>query len=138
MDLPRFFWLNDDCAAHPNSSKPNTDDRARIIFGWRRRSNVMTTVTTRIGKVMANNQRRQEHFAQTTFGIIAPDQDTEKVLIEKYRHEERSREIEEAWKGHLSILQRYVCDLLLENQQLRMKLVAANEPERRQENAGNL
>ena len=97
----------------------------------------MTTVTTRIGGVMAN-QRRQENFAQTTFGAIAPDQSTEKLLIERHRHEEWAQELEEAWQGHLATLQRYVCDLLLENQQLRMKLVAANEPRRRHGTAANL
>jgi hypothetical protein len=97
----------------------------------------MTTVTTRIGEVIAN-QRRQEHFAQTTFGVIAPDQGTEKAFNGRHRHKEWAQEIEEAWQGHLSTLQRYVCDLLVENQQLRMRLVAANEPERRNGTAGSI
>ena len=97
----------------------------------------MTTVTTHMGDVMAN-QTRQEHFAQTTFGVISPDQSTEKAFIERHRHEEWAQEIEEAWQGHLATLQRYVCDLLLENQQLRMTLTTANQPERRRGDVGSL
>jgi hypothetical protein len=48
------------------------------------------------------------------------------------------RRIEEAWQGHLATLQQCVCELLLKNQQLRMALIAANEPEQGYENAGNL
>jgi hypothetical protein len=97
----------------------------------------MTTVTIRIGDVVAT-QRRQEHFAQTNSGVIAPEQSTERALIERHGHEEWTQRIEEAWQGHLAALQQYVCELLLRNQQLRMALVAVDEPERGREDASNL
>ncbi len=93
----------------------------------------MTTVTIRIGDVMAI-QRRQEHFAQMNSGVIAP----ERALIERHGHEEWTQRIEAAWQGHLETLQQYVCELLLKNQQLRMALMEANEPEPGRGDAGNL
>jgi hypothetical protein len=97
----------------------------------------MSTVTIRIGNVMAS-QMRQEHFAHSNSGAIALKQATERVLTERHAHEEWMRRIEEAWQGHLATLQQCVCELLLKNQQLRMALKAANEPEQGYENAGNL
>lgn len=89
----------------------------------------MTTVTIRIGDVMAT-QRRQEHFAETNSGAGAHERRTERALIERHGHEARKQRIEEDWQGHLEALQQYVCELLLKNQQLRMTLMSANESER--------
>lgn len=85
----------------------------------------MTTVTIRIGDVMAI-QRRREHFAQTNSGAITPEQSTERAFIERHGHEEWKQRIEASWQGHLETLQQCVCELLLKNQQLRMALMAAN------------
>ncbi len=97
----------------------------------------MTTVTIRIGDVMAA-QMRQEHLAQANSGAIALEQSTERALTERRGHEEWMQRVDEAWQGHLETLQQYVCELLLKNQQLRMALTAANEPGQGSEDARNL
>ncbi len=97
----------------------------------------MTTVTIRLGDVMAP-QRRQEHFAQTSSGTIAYELRTERALIERHGHEEWKQRIDEAWQGHLEALQQYVCELLAKNQQLRMALMSANEPRQGHTNARSL
>ena len=97
----------------------------------------MTTATIRIGDVMAT-QRRQAHFAQRNSEAIAIEENADKAHIEQHGHEEWTQRIEEAWQGHLETLQQYLCELLLKNQQLRMALIAANEPARRNGDATNL
>jgi hypothetical protein len=84
----------------------------------------MTTVTIRIGDVMAA-QKREEHFAQTDSGVIAPEPGTKKALLEIRGHEEWKQKLEEDWLGSLKTLQQCVCELLLKNQQLRMALMEA-------------
>jgi len=96
----------------------------------------MSTATIRIGNVIAG-QMRQEHFAQSNSGAIALKQATERALPGRHAHEEWMRSIEENWQGHLEMLQQYVCELLLKNQQLRMAQIARNEPDQGHENAGN-
>lgn len=87
----------------------------------------MTTVTIRLGDVMAT-QRRQEQFAKGNSGAIAYEQHAERSPIERHGHEEWKQRIDETWHGHLETLQQYVCELLAKNQQLRMALMSANEP----------
>ncbi len=89
----------------------------------------MTTATFRRGDVMAT-QNRQELFAQTNSGAISPEQWTKRSLTERHGHEEWKQRIEEDWQNNLETLQQYVCELLRKNQQLRMALRAADEPER--------
>jgi len=85
-----------------------------------------TTVTIRIGDVVAT-QKLQQHFAQTTLGIISSEQRTKRAAIGRRRYEEWRQVLEEDWRRHLETLQKYVRELLLRNQQLRMAL-PANEP----------
>ena len=96
----------------------------------------MSTATIRIGSVAAR-QMRQEHFAQLNSGTIALKQTTERELPGRHAHEEWLRGIEEAWQGHLEMLQQQVCELLLRNQQLRMALNAANKLKDEYKNAGS-
>lgn len=97
----------------------------------------MTTATTRVVDVEAS-QRRQEDFAQTNSEAVAPEQNTERAHIESRGHEELAQRIEVAWQGHIETLQQYLCELLLKNQQLRMALMAAKEPERGHRDARNV
>jgi hypothetical protein len=97
----------------------------------------MKTVTIRNGDVLAA-PKRQEHFAQTNSGGTSPVQKTKSELIEKRGHEEWKQRIEEDWQSRLETLQQCVCQLLLKNQQLRMALMAANEPEQGYRDAINL
>lgn len=84
----------------------------------------MTTATIRIENVMGI-KRREEHFAQTKSGAIAQSKTRAK------EHSLTDTDIKkEAWQGHLKNLQRYVCELLLQNQELRLALIAVNGPER--------
>jgi len=87
-----------------------------------------TTVTIRIGDVVAM-QKLQQHFAQTTLGIISSEQRTKRAAIGRRRYEEWRQVLEEDWRRHLETLQKYVRELLLRNRQLRMAL-PANEPGR--------
>lgn len=83
----------------------------------------MTTATIRVEDVMAT-KRREEHFAQTNSGAIAQSKRAKE-------HSLTDTDIKkEAWQGHLKNLQRYVCELLLQNQELRLALIAVNGPER--------
>jgi len=92
----------------------------------------METVVTRIGDVVAA-QKRGQHFTETTqadSGVILPERGAKRSLGEKHGHEEWTQRTAADWQHHLETLQQCVCELLLKNQQLRMALVAAREPER--------
>jgi hypothetical protein len=89
----------------------------------------MTTVTVRTGDVTAT-QNRQELFAQTKPGADSSEQRTERPLTEGPGHKEWKQGIDEDWQNHVETLQRYVCELLRINRQLRIALTTANEPER--------
>jgi len=93
----------------------------------------MTTATIGIGDVMAS-QRHQEHFAHAAPGVVS-EQSKDGALSERRGHEEWTQRLEEAWQGHLDTLQQCVCELLHKNQQLRMPLMAANDPEQIRENS---
>ena len=97
----------------------------------------MTTVTVRTGDAMAT-QKRQELFAQTNSGAISPEQRTKRPLVERHGHEEWKQRIEGDWQNHLETLQRYMCELVRKNRQLKTALVTSNEPKRRYGNAINL
>jgi hypothetical protein len=88
----------------------------------------MATVTVRTENVMAT-QKRQELFARTNAGAISPEQRMKRTPAERHGHEEWKQRIEEDWQNHLETLQRYVCELLRKNQQLRMALTTAKEPD---------
>jgi hypothetical protein len=92
----------------------------------------MKTVVIRIGDVMAT-QKRGEHFTQTTqanSGVILPENCAKRAVGDGHGHEEWKQRTEADWQHHLETLQQCVCELLLKNQQLRMELVEAREPER--------
>jgi hypothetical protein len=95
----------------------------------------MKTVFIRIGDVMAA-QKRQDYFVQTNGGAIAPGQ--KRSPNERHGHEEWKQRTEADWQSQLETLQQCVCELLLKNQQLRMELVAASEPECAYRDAVNL
>jgi len=97
----------------------------------------MTTATFRTRDVMAT-QKRQELLPQTNSGAISPEQRTTRPLTEIHGHEEWKQRIEDDWQNHLESLQQSICELLRKNQQLRMALLTANEPERGYGDAINL
>jgi hypothetical protein len=97
----------------------------------------MKTVIVRIGDVMAA-QKPGGQFTQTDSGVISPESRAKRTFSEMRGHEEWKQRIEEDWQGHFERLQQCVCELLLKNQQLRMALMAADEPERGYRNAINL
>ena len=74
-------------------------------------------------------QKREQHFARMTSRVISVEQRMKKELIERRGHEEWKQGLEEDWQSHMETLQKYVCELLRKNQQLRVALTA-NEPER--------
>ena len=80
----------------------------------------------RIGDVVAT-QKLQQHFAQTTLGIISSEQKTKRAPTRRRGYEEWRQVLEEYWQRQLETLQKYVREILLRNQQLRMAL-PANEP----------
>ena len=75
-------------------------------------------------------QLRREQFAQTHAGVTSARQTKEGALIEIRVHEEWKQRLEEDWQDHLETLQKYVCELLIKNQKLRMALSVAGERER--------
>jgi hypothetical protein len=89
----------------------------------------MKTVIIRIGDIMAA-QKRQNCFVQTNSGVVSAGPKMKGALNESHGHEEWRQRTEADWQTQLETLQQCVCELLLKNQQLRMALVAANEPER--------
>ena len=91
----------------------------------------MKTVIVHIGNVMAT-QKRGEHspqITQTNLGAISPEPRAERTLREIRAHEEWKQRIDEDWQDHIERLQQCVCELLVKNQQLRMALMAAKEPQ---------
>jgi hypothetical protein len=75
----------------------------------------MKTKKICIGDVMAT-QQSQELFAQAAAGNISPAQ---------HMRGERSAELwqlEHDWQGRMRNLQGWICELLIQNQQLRMSL----------------
>jgi hypothetical protein len=75
-------------------------------------------------------QKRQEQSAQALAGVTSVEQTTKGGLIETRGHEEWKQRLEEDWQDHLETLQKYVCELLIKNQKLRMALMVADRPER--------
>jgi hypothetical protein len=76
-------------------------------------------------------QLRQEQFAQTNAEVTRPEQTAKGGFFETRGHEEWKQRLEEDWQDHLETLQKYVCELLIKNQKLRMALSVAGELERR-------
>jgi len=74
-------------------------------------------------------QNHHENLAQTSGGVIYPEQKTKRALVERRGHEEWKQRIEEDWQGHVETLQQCVCELLIKNQQLRLALMATNAPQ---------
>jgi hypothetical protein len=94
----------------------------------------MTGVGWPIGDAMAT-QKRQEQSAQAPAGVIFAQQSSNGELSEMQGHEVWKQRLEEDWQDHLETLQRYVCELLIKNQKLRMALRVAGEPQRGYGNA---
>jgi len=92
-------------------------------------SNILTIVTIGVGDVMADHNRL-EQFAQAAQRDNSLDERSKRTLDEKPRHEEWTQRLDEDWQDHLETLQKYVCELLVKNQRLRMALKAINQPER--------
>jgi hypothetical protein len=89
----------------------------------------MTAAATRTGDVMATQKRQKRSnqvLAETTFA----GQSSKAEAIEMHGQEVWKQRLEEDWQDHLETLQRYVCELLIKNQKLRMALMVAGEPER--------
>jgi len=82
-------------------------------------------------------QLRQEQFAQTNARVTSTEQSSKGELFERHGHEVWKRRLDEDWQRHLETLQKYVCELLIKNQKLRMALKATNEPARRYGDAVN-
>jgi hypothetical protein len=91
-------------------------------------SNILTIATICVGDVMAD-QNRLEQFAQAAQRDNSLDERAKRTLDEKPRHEEWTQRLDEDWQDHLETLQKYVCELLVKNQRLRMALKAINQPE---------
>lgn len=79
--------------------------------------------------------KRQEQSAQALAGANFAQQGSNGELPEMHGHEVWKQRLEEDWQDHLETLQRYVCELLIKNQKLRMALMVAGEPERGYGNA---
>jgi hypothetical protein len=75
----------------------------------------MTTFTVRTGNVMAK-QSRQESFIKTSSGAIAPNRMIKRTLIGRCGHQEWTESVEDAWRRHMETLQKYITELLLNNQ----------------------
>ena len=100
----------------------------------RRQSIVMRTAAAYIGDAMAT-QKRQEQSAHALPGVTFAQQYSKEELFEVHGHEVWKQRLEEDWQDHLETLQRYVCELLIKNQKLRMALIVAGEPQRGYGNA---
>ena len=83
-------------------------------------------------------QKRQKYFAQAHSGIVSPEESAKRALIEGAGHEEWKQRLDEDWQSHLETLQKYVCELLIKNQKLRIALSSANEQSRDHRDAINL
>ena len=94
----------------------------------------MTTAAAHIGDVMAT-QKRQERSSQTLAEVTFAEQSSKAEPFEMHGQEVWKQRLEEDWQDHLETLQRYVCELLIKNQKLRMALMVAGEPERGYGNA---
>jgi len=74
-------------------------------------------------------QQSQEPSAQAPAGTIPPVHRPASVAVAGLRHERADqgleRGLEEEWQSSLRNLQQFICELLLKNQQLRMRLEAA-------------
>jgi len=70
-------------------------------------------------------QQRQKPFGQAPADTIASLQRLMSAPVSGQRHEQPDPELEEQWQDRLRILQQWICELLLENQKLRMSLEAA-------------
>ena len=97
----------------------------------------MATMTIRRREVMSA-QKSQEFRAQTNTGAISSGQTTKRPAPERHGHEDWKQRIEEDWQRHLKAMQKYVGELVRNNQQQGMALTTANDPKRRYGNAINL
>jgi hypothetical protein len=91
---------------------------------------------------MASHQL-QESFAQVHHGGPVPRvQRLSNASVAESRYEQpnqqANRELEEEWQDRLRSLQRWICELLIKNQQLRMSLELATAAERREPGGRNL
>ncbi len=94
----------------------------------------MTAAATRIGDVMAT-QKRQKRSSQALAEATLAEQSSKGEPFEMHGQEVWKQRLEEDWQDHLETLQRYVCELLIKNQKLRMALMVAGEPKRGYGNA---
>ena len=96
------------------------------------------TIATMSKREVIASRRRQEHFAQTTSGAIAAEQQAKTSHPERHGHEEWKRRIEQDWQNHLGALQRCICAILHAKQQPKTSLMSAIKRERGYGNAINL
>jgi L-lactate utilization protein LutB len=94
----------------------------------------MTTMTIRRREVVSA-RNSQVVLAQTSPGALSSGQKTKRPVTERHAHEDWKQRIEEDWQRHLKAMQKYVGELVRNNQQQGMALTTANDPKRRYGNA---
>ena len=97
----------------------------------------MNTMTLAIRYPMAT-YRWQALLSQAHTGSVTQIQQLKNVNTESPKHEQWKDKIDEEWQGHLDTLQRYVCDLLIKNRQLRMTLMAGTASREGNEHDGSV
>jgi hypothetical protein len=80
-------------------------------------------------------QKRQKRSSQALTEATLAEQSSKGEAFEMHGQEVWKQRLEQDWQDHLETLQRYVCELLIKNQKLRMALMVAGEPERGYGNA---
>jgi hypothetical protein len=81
-------------------------------------------------KAAQNHLEPSTEITQTNSGVISLEPGAKGAPSERRRHEEWEQRAEEDWQSHFERLQQCVCDLLLNNQQLKMALMTADERDR--------
>lgn len=69
------------------------------------------------------DQQWQERFTPPDAGATASAQHLRKTFDGGLRHEQPGQTREEEWQQRLQSLQEWICELLIQNQQLRMSLL---------------
>ena len=82
------------------------------------------------GDVMTSLQP-QECFAQAHGGPVPRLQRSTNTSVAGSRFEQPNQQLEEEWQDRLRSLQRWICELLIKNQQLRMSLELATAADER-------
>jgi hypothetical protein len=74
-------------------------------------------------------QQHQMPVAQKLAEVIrSSTKRSKRASTKRVRSEQWERRIEEDWQGHLETLRQCICELLIGNQHLRMRLIEADKP----------